>query len=203
MDLLPTVRRSLLAAALFTSPPFLAQASVPVSAALRSEPLGPVADVEPAVALHDRIETNNIKRPLSWFIGNSSPLSFDNEVSTATITIPEPADIKIKSVKLYLTGIASTALEAKASSILVSVNDNPATTIPLDGARPNINEKISLPSNLFTTGYNQISFRAILTTGRVCEKFNAPPLWARISAASRVSIDTTPRALAHLIHSVV
>ncbi|MDD5037447.1 MAG: cellulose biosynthesis cyclic di-GMP-binding regulatory protein BcsB, partial [Methylococcaceae bacterium] len=154
-----------------------------------------MADVEPAVALHDRIETNNIKRPLSWFIGNSSPLSFDNEVSTATITIPEPADIKIKSVKLYLTGIASTALEAKASSILVSVNDNPATTIPLDGARPDINEKISLPSNLFTTGYNQISFRAILTTGRVCEKFNAPPLWARISAASRVSIDTTPRAL--------
>jgi hypothetical protein len=193
--LLPTVRRSLVAAALFASPLFLAQASVPVSAALRSEPLGPVADAEPAAALPDGIETNKIKRHLSWFMGDSSPLSFGNEASTVTITIPQPADIKIKSVKLDLTGIASTALEAKASSILVSVNDKPATTIPLDGARPNINEILSLPGNLFTTGYNQVSFRAILTTGRICEKFNAPPLWARISAASRVSIDTTPRAV--------
>lgn len=127
-------------------------------------------------------------QPLSWFTGNSAPLAFRNELSTASFSVPIPADTRVQSVNMQLNGWNSPALLAKASSILVSVNGAPAGIVPLAGGQSEISDAITLPGNLFNPGYNEITFNAAQTTGVTCEKFDDPALWTRIAGTSMVTI---------------
>ena len=138
---------------------------------------------------------------ITWFQGGGA-LSFEHEISSDQITIPEPYDRRFTNVTLHLRGINSPSLLEKRSSILVSVNGNPASTLALDGSQPEINQVITIPGKFFTPGYNVVTLRVVQTTGQICEKFDEPSLWTRLSPLSTVTIVTVPRSvtrnLAHL-----
>jgi hypothetical protein len=135
-----------------------------------------------------------IHHRITWFQGGGA-LSFQHEISSAQITIPEPYDRSFTSVTLHLRGINSPSLLKKRSSILVSVNGNPASTLSLDGSQPEINQTITIPGKFFTPGYNVVTLRVVQTTGQICEKFDEPSLWTRLSPLSTVTIVSVPRPI--------
>ncbi|GAA5263983.1 cellulose synthase operon protein B [Acidiphilium sp. MT5] len=135
-----------------------------------------------------------IHHRITWFQGGGA-LSFQHEISSAQITIPEPYDRSFTSVTLHLRGINSPSLLEKRSSILVSVNGNPASTLSLDGSQPEINQTITIPGKFFTPGYNVVTLRVVQTTGQICEKFDEPSLWTRLSPLSTVTIVSVPRPI--------
>jgi hypothetical protein len=133
-------------------------------------------------------EPFTFSQPLSWFTGNSSPIAFKNERSSASFSIPIPANAHIRSVSLKLAGWNSPALLANSSTLLVSVNGTPAGIVSLDGNYPSIGEVVTLPANLFGPGYNDVTFNAFQTTGVTCEKFDDPALWTQLAATSVITI---------------
>jgi hypothetical protein len=72
------------------------------------------------------------------------------------------------------------------------VNGDPASAITLDGSQPEINQTITIPGEFFTPGYNIVTLRVVQTTGQICEKFDEPSLWTRLSPLSTVTIEAVP-----------
>jgi hypothetical protein len=136
-----------------------------------------------------------ISHHINWFQGGSGALAFHHEISSDQITIPEPYNLSFTSVTLHLLGVNSPSLSAKRSSILVSVNGDPRSTLSLDGSQPEINQSITIPGRFFTPGYNVVTLNVVQTTGDICEKFDEPSLWTRLSPLSTVTIEAVPRPI--------
>jgi len=134
-------------------------------------------------------------RPLSWFAGDDAPILLRNETDSASVTIPVAAGRQVSQAELQLNGVNSASLLPGESQLLVALNGHPIRQIGLDGGSPRFRQTILLPGRLFTPGYDTLTFSVAQTYRKTCGSFDAPQLWTRISAGSRLALTYADRPL--------
>ena len=94
--------------------------------------------------------------------------------------IPIPDRWKVKKVTLSFDYVNSTGILAGKSRMMVKVNNYPVSQINLNPLAPEGSVKLSIPSHLFESGYNNLVFSVTQHYSIDCEQPCAADLWTTL-----------------------
>ena len=168
-----------------TNPPPPA-AQVPVEA-----PLTPPAQAEEAPAAQGRTYNLTFKQ-----LGLNYPMTLRGVDGSDTVNFNVRADEIVTKASLKLYYAYSPALLPEVSHINVMVNEGMTATIPVpkETAGTELEREIEIPPRLITE-FNRLRLQLIGHYTYQCEDPLHSSLWAKVSNASTLELQTTPIAL--------
>lgn len=126
-------------------------------------------------------------------LGRNYPMVLKGVESADTVNFNVRADQVVTGARLTLEYSYSPALLADMSQLNVMVNDEVAASLPLvkEGAGKPQKQVIDIPGHLITE-FNRLSLQFVGHYSMSCEDPMHSSLWARVSPASRLELQTQP-----------
>ena len=120
-------------------------------------------------------------------LGADGPVTLTGAQPARTLILGVRADEAVTAATLHVTGQASPALLAGQSALTVTVNDQPAGTLPLPGASGAFAQDIALPATLFRDE-TRIGFGFTGRVMRDCDDPLSPLVTATVAEGSTLSL---------------
>ena len=132
-----------------------------------------------------------ISERLSSFYPGDSTLRLQGQQAAATLSIPLAAGQSVTTSSIKIKAVSSRALIKPRSILNVRFNNATIGQINMDPERPNISADVAIPTELWRSGFNALTFAVSQHYGNQCVDASAPELWSEINLyASSLSITT-------------